>query len=120
MTHFDNLLKAAFEAGYEWARHEDDWTHIETGEYVGDNSVPTFEEWRATLSGLDTREDLGPIEVGDSVRVLSSWGETFRDYHGLAGEVLGRGGSAGHFVIATTYTRTRLVVPALHLEKLRP
>lgn len=54
MTEFDKLLKAAFDAGYD--RNEDLFA-INEGHYVP-RVAPPFEEWRATLSGLNTREDL--------------------------------------------------------------
>lgn len=79
MTHFDQLLKAAFDAGRDRADSEILWTNLHDGKYVGD--VPDFEKWRASLSGLDIADE--PIKVGDVVRVVggSRFFDPIRDEH---------------------------------------
>lgn len=68
MTEFDKILKAAFEAGRECGLDE---AARDAGYFI-EKPAPDFEEWRATLSGLDVRPDLGPIRMGDTVEVTSS------------------------------------------------
>lgn len=55
MMRLDDLLRAAFEAGGERRAHADEWTTVD-GRYLGDDSVPDFETWRASVSGLDLTE----------------------------------------------------------------
>lgn len=116
MTNFDNLLKAAFEAG---SRHGEGVCARQEGYRVDDADMPSFDEWRATVSGLDTREDLGPLAVGDRAKVLPSWGAPFEEYHGIVGEVL-EINSYGDVHMSISHPRASGVfVPLAHVEKVR-
>lgn len=117
MTQFDNLLQYAFEAGYE--RGVDDESYAERGSGPHTNRPPDFEEWRATISGLDLREDLGPIEIGDRVRVLSSWGSPFEVYHGAVGEVYSVQSDLIYVNVRRSGGIVSLAVPRDRVEKVR-
>lgn len=67
MTQFDNLLRAAFDAGASRAESEAIWTNLDNGVYVGE--TPDFDEWRASLSGLKVGDD-SVIRAGDSVEIV--------------------------------------------------
>ena len=51
MKTFDELLEAAFEAGYD--RGADDVAQEERGVGPHTGRPPSYEEWRASLSGID-------------------------------------------------------------------
>lgn len=70
MKSFDEVLKAAYDAGY--AAGSDDESYNARGVGPHTDREPTFEEWRASLSGLETLEDLGSIEIGDTVQVIGT------------------------------------------------
>lgn len=84
MTNFDRLLQYAFEAG---EKHGRDLCAREEGYHVPDSDLTTFEQWRATLSGLDTSEDLGPLMIGDTVTILPSAPDHLVDWRGRTGKV---------------------------------
>lgn len=71
MTQFDNLLKAAFDAGL--------------AHYASPSGAPSFEDWRVTVSGLDLNGST--IKPGDSVQIVEheSIVESCRQFFGRTG-----------------------------------
>lgn len=116
MTPFDELLQRAFASGYNRGY---DTAKADDGHHVT-KMAPAFNDWRATLSGLDVREDLGPIEVGDTVKILPSWGAEFARWHYSHGTVYYvQPGSVLVDIVDGSGT-TSLAVSLAHVEKVRP
>jgi hypothetical protein len=67
MKTFDSALRAAFEAGEAYGADNEAYAARGVGPHT--HREPTFEEWRASLSGLE--DDLGPLEIGDTVEVVT-------------------------------------------------
>lgn len=113
ITQFDKLLKAAFDAGAERG----------VMEYACEQGFPpppvaplTYNEWRASVAGLDLSDD--KIRIGDRVRVLPSWGVPFEKYYLAEGEVHSITEDLAHFHVDHGPEVT-LAVPVQHLGRIR-
>lgn len=71
MTHFDELLQRAFASGYNRGY---DTAKADDGHHVT-KMAPAFNDWRATLSGLDVRET---GKFGETIAVGNIDGSTIR------------------------------------------
>jgi hypothetical protein len=117
MTPFDQLLKAAFDAGGKRRVHEEEWTTVD-GRYLGDGSVPDFDEWRASLPGLD---DDDPIQVDDIVEVIEGAPNPFEFSAGRRGTVqIVEDFKDDVWITFTVSPGVNWAAPATSLRKVRP
>lgn len=133
-THFDQLLRAAFEAGRE--RGADEECHLNRGSGPYEPEFPDFDEWRSVLPNLDTRKscpvehcDYDPtedgqhrhpgrdFELGDFVRVRDDVPVEFDQIRGRTVMVVSRpSGVMSCWEVRAKYGATPFGVPKQWLE----
>lgn len=89
MTAFDDLLEAAYDAGQQRGRMV-----VERLEGYAVDDVPTFEEWRESISGIEVDD---AIRRGDLIEIVSDLPADY-EIHGLRFFVTGVGAQHYYFV----------------------